>query len=298
MIAPRPARRRRALRLLLAASLVAATAALALLEARGARPLPAGSFRLSHAGGRAVVWAVGDAASGTTAAIRLAREIRRARPDLLIYLGDVYPRGTGADYRERYAPLYGRLMYRTAPTPGNHEWPNRRLGYDRYWSRAARGRPPAYYSFRLAGWQLLSLSSEAPHRPGSPQLRWLTGRVRAPGDCRLAFWHRPRFSAGIHGDEADIAPLWKRLRGRARIVVNGHDHNLQRLRPIDGIVELVSGAAGGPLYRLDRSDPRLAWGEDRFFGALRLELSPGLARYEFVALGGRVLDAGTIRCAS
>lgn len=289
-------RRRVAVGLLLV-GLALATAGVTLAEALENRPSP-GSFRFPYAGSRAVVWAVGDAAAGTQAAFQLARQIRAARPDLLLYLGDVYPNGTSADYRQRYAPLYGPLLHRTAPTPGNHEWPNRRQGYDRYWSRVTGGQPPEYYSFRLAGWQVLSLSSEAPHGPGSPQRRWLLSRVRAPGDCRLAFWHRPRFSAGLHGDQEDIEPLWRALQGRARILVNGHDHGLQRLRPIEGMVELVSGAGGGPLYPLDRSVPRLAWGENGVYGALRLDLAPGLARYRFVALGGRVLDAGTVRCRS
>lgn len=47
----------------------------------------------------------------------------------------------------------------------------------------------------------------------------------APGTCRLA-WHRPRFTAGKHADARDVAPLWEALRGRAKIVVNGHDHNM------------------------------------------------------------------------
>jgi hypothetical protein len=154
---------------------------------------------------------------------------------------------------------------------------------------------PAYYAFETAGWRVLSLNSEAPHGPGSPQVRWLTRQVERPGTCRLAFWHRPRFSAGRHGDQADVAPLWDALPGRAAIVVNGHDHDMQRLRPIDGITELVSGAGGHGLYEL-KGDPRLAFGSDDEYGALRITLTPGRADLAFVAADGGVLDRQRVAC--
>jgi Calcineurin-like phosphoesterase len=252
----------------------------------------------------AVVWAVGDGADGGAAGKAVARLVRAGPVDRFLYLGDVYGPllagllrgdGTAADYRTRYAPLFGALARRTAPTPGNHEWPQRGDGYEPYWRAVLGSTPPAYYSFTIAGWQVLSLNSEAPHGRGSPQLRWLAREVARPGTCRLAFWHRPRFSAGRHGDQADVAPLWDALRGRARLVVAGHDHDMQRLRPIDGITSLVSGAGGHGLYGL-RPDRRLAFGEDRTYGALRIDLRPGRARLRFVAADGRVLDSSAVRC--
>jgi hypothetical protein len=243
----------------------------------------------------AVVWAVGDGADGGPAAKRVVDLIERSRPDRFLYLGDVYESGTALEYAEGYGSTYGQLARITAPTPGNHEWPARNDGYDAYW-RLASGRAVApWYSFRLAGWQLLSLNSEAPHAPGSPQLEWLRARLGKPGDCRLAYWHRPRFSAGPHGDQPDVAPLWNGLRGRAALVLVGHDHDMQRFSPIQGITELVAGAGGHGLYPTSRH-ARLRFANSRDYGALRLDLSPGLARYRFVATDGRTLDAGRIRC--
>jgi hypothetical protein len=130
----------------------------------------------------------------------------------------------------------------------------------------------------------------------SAQLSWLRGQLRRPGTCRLAFWHRPRYNAGHHGDAADMAPVWNALRGHATLVIAGHDHNMQRLRPIDGLVQYVSGAGGHGRYALN-ADRRLAFGDDREYGALRIELSPGRARLAFVSAGGRILDLSTARCA-
>lgn len=248
----------------------------------------------------AVVWAVGDGAIGSDRARRLARTIRRDRPDRFLYLGDVYEHGTRAEFARNYDPVYGALASRTTPTPGNHDWPNRATGYFPYW-RAKLGRPLApWYGFQAGGWEVLSLNSEAPHGRRSPQVRWLRSRLAARGgDCRLAFWHRPRFSAGLgHGDAPDVAPLWDAVRGRAALTVHGHDHNSQRLKRRSGTVALVAGAGGRNLYRLNHRDRRLLWGADRRDAALRIELRPGRARFEFRAAGGRVLERGAVRCSA
>ena len=259
-----------------------------------------GGFPLARSvpGERATIWAVGDGADGGSAARAVVARMRAGDIDRLLYLGDVYERGTARDFREKYATTYGLLAAVTAPTPGNHEWPRHERGYDPYWARALhRPRTSSWYAFRAAGWTILSLNSETAHDRGSPQERWLRSRLDKQGTCRIAFWHRPRFNAGgHHGDARDMAPIWDALRGKATIVVAGHEHSMQRLRPIDGITSFVSGAGGHGRHRLRRHDPRLAFGDGEHFGALRLHLRRGEARYAFVSRAGRHLDSGTLRC--
>lgn len=60
-------------------------------------------------------------------------------------------------------------------------------------------------------------------------------------------------------------------------------------------MQSVSGAGGRTLYNVREDDRRLAFASDAF-GALRLELRPGAARYAFVAADGSVLAEGTIGC--
>lgn len=245
---------------------------------------------------RAVVWAVGDGANGSPRAKALAKRIAADRPARFLYLGDVYPHGTASDYRRNWSPVYGALAHRTEPTPGNHEWGARRFGYFPYWRRINRRPQPQWYRFRLAGWEVLSLNSEAPHGNRSSQLRFLRRALRGGGTCRIAFWHRPRFSAGrVHGDARDVAPLWNALPGRARLVLTAHDHTMQRFKPRDGLTQYVSGAGGAGLYGL-RRDRRLAFARSDVYGALRMVLRPGRATLEFRAVDGRVLDRSEARC--
>jgi hypothetical protein len=253
------------------------------------RPRPRGAAT-------AIVWAVGDGATGSRAAKRVAATIAAGRVDRFLYLGDVYERGTAAEFASNYHTVYGRLARITSPTPGNHEWPNRRHGYNAYWRGIKARTPPPYYAFRLRGWTILSLNSEIDHDSSSPQIRWLRRIVRGGGTCRLAFWHRPRHSAGSHRDVRHVEPFWDALRGRAAIVVNGHDHNLQRFAPRRGMTQFVAGAGGRRRYPVDESQPGLAYANDAQWGALRLELARGVARWAFVNVRARVLDSGTIRC--
>jgi hypothetical protein len=90
--------------------------------------------------------------------------------------------------------------------------------------------------------------------------------------------------------------LWRAHRGRARLVLNGHEHDSQRLRPLDGITQFVAGAGGHGLYPVHRGDRRLAFANARGYAALRLRLRPGLARFAFVTASGRTLDHGQARC--
>ena len=249
---------------------------------------------------RVTLWAVGDGADSNGDGRAVARMLARRPLQRFLYLGDVYEWGTARDFRRSYAPIFGRFASRTAPTPGNHEWPSRAVGYRPYWKQVRGTRPPNYYAFSIGGWQLLSLNSEANHRRGSPQLRWLRRKIAATpefGTCRLAYWHRPRFSDAGHPNQRDVAPLWRALRGRASLVVNGHSHNYQRFRPRSGLVEVIAGTGGRDIYPepAARRDPKLAAAHFKH-GALRLDLQRGKADLAFVEVGGAVLDRDRVSC--
>jgi hypothetical protein len=245
---------------------------------------------------RAVVWAAGDVATPGVRADRVAALVRRGEPDRFLYLGDVYETGTAEDFRRWYHPRFGRLARITAPTAGNHEWDRRFQGYYPYWYRRKGQRLAPWFKTQIAGWEILSLNSQAPHGTGSAQVRWLESAVAGAGDCRIAFWHRPRYSAGAYGGAPDLNPLWNRLAGHARIVLTGHDHNLQRHRPQRGLAQYVVGAGGRGRYNLHRGNETLAWGRDDVDGALRMVLRPGHALLEFRAPGGRLLDRSRVSC--
>lgn len=252
---------------------------------------------------RAHLWIVGD--SGSLAAATPTVDLVGSRSmNRFIYLGDVYESGTAEEFATDYAPGFGRFASETAPTPGNHEWPNRATGYYPYWKSVRGTAPPRWYRFDLAGWQFLILNSEAPHGAGSAQARWLKRALRRSkgmGDCRAAVTHRPRYSGGLHGDQPSLSRLESLLAGKARAWFSGHDHDMQRIGPTRGITQFVAGAAGRGHYSVDPAQPRLRFADDTRDGALRLTLrrgagSRGFASWKFVSTAGETLDRGTLRC--
>jgi len=251
------------------------------------------------AGAGTRLWAVGDGGVSDRGDEAMASRVASLGIDRLLYLGDVYETGTAREYATNYASSWGRFKRVTSPTPGNHEWGNREQGYDPYWGRRARGaRGAHYYSFDLDGWHFVSLNSERGTEATSAQLRWLRRDLsRYGGSCTIAFWHRPRFDAGNHSDSKDVQPFWSALSGRASVVLNGHDHNYQRFKPVRGITQFIAGAGGrAPLDEVDGSDPRLATFEDASLGALRLGLGRSVLRYGYRLLDGTRPDSGRVRC--
>ena len=245
------------------------------------------------------VWAVGDGGVPDAGDDRLAAQVGSWGIDRLLYLGDVYETGSAREYRENYAPGWGRFKAITRPTPGNHEWESRAEGYDRYWGRRARGaRGAHYYSFDIGGWHLVSLNSHEDSSPSSPQVAWLRRDLsRFAGSCTIAFWHRPRYSAGSHSDAEDVDPFWGLLAGRAAVVLNGHNHNYQRFKRVQGITQFTAGAGGRrPLHDADGSSPRLAAFDDSSLGALRMDLQRSALNYEYRRLNGERSDSGRVRC--
>src|SRR4051794_13440394 len=123
---------RRAVGALIGVALPLATLACGASEPSSHRAANADRSPSSAERSQATLWAVGDGADGGSVAKGLARRIARDRPKRFLYLGDVYDAGSAQEFRDHYAPVYGDLAHITAPTPGNHDWPARRDGYEPY----------------------------------------------------------------------------------------------------------------------------------------------------------------------
>ena len=175
-----------------------------------------------------VVFAAGDIASCSsngdeqTAAL-VADRLPRTRATVLTLGDNAYAKGTTDEFARCYAPSWGKFKARTKPTAGNHD----------YLTPGAKGflayfhLPRTYYAFTLGGWRLYALDSE---RISQAQIDWLTRDLRRQRpSCILAYWHRPRFSSGPHGDHRPVGRFWEVLyAARAEIILTGHDHAYER----------------------------------------------------------------------
>jgi hypothetical protein len=259
-------------------------------------------------GGRdPVVLAAGDVACDRGQAGDLCRQADTAKliaaqhPDAVLALGDLqYEKGSLDAFRRWYASSWGRFKAITHPVPGNHEYGTAgAAGYKAYF-----GVRRTWTSFDLGAWHLVALDSECAQiggcNVGSPQERWLRADLaRSQQRCTLAYWHRPRFSNGLHGSDPATAALWRDLAAAgAEVVLSGHDHDYERLQPREGIRSFVVGTGGRSLYPLRpfRSGSASSW--NKGFGALRLELHDGWYAWRFLSVpeGPVFKDAGRADC--
>lgn len=237
------------------------------------------------------------------------------RPTAVLALGDVQYEH-GRDFSASYDPSWGRLKEITHPVVGNHEYGHTKAtqaaaGYFRYFGRAAGDPRTGYYSFDLGRWHLIALNGNCAEvggcQTGSLQERWLRQDLAAhPASCTLAYWHQPRFSSGLHGNDSDYVAFWDDLfAAHADVVLNGHDHDYERFVPQNpsghldatGIREFVVGTGGKDLRPFSHVQPTSAVRNSRTFGVLELTLHPASYDWKFLPAPGEVFtDSGSAPC--
>jgi hypothetical protein len=241
--------------------------------------------------------------------------LRRGRFDAVLALGDLqYPHGELANFRASYARTWGQVKGITRPAPGNHEYATPgAVGYYAYFGTRAGNPRKGFYSFDLGSWHLIALNSNCRQVPGgcaagSPQERWLRADLASNSSrCVLAYWHHPRFSSGLHGNDRQTAALFAALyAANADVVLSGHDHGYERFAPQGpagrlnlrrGIRSFVVGTGGRSLYPFAQIRPNSKVRNSSIFGVLKLTLSPDRYSWRFLPEAGKTLsDGGSAAC--
>ncbi len=182
---------------------------------------------------------------------------------LIVYGGDVYKRGTEAQFAMFYEQM-NRDVSDTCALSGNHDWktasadphPDRiPLGFERFWQQFPLGvsqqpidtgkRGGARYEHvkDIDGWRLVFVDTGPCNTEDWPvddldRPVWLRRALtETPGRAKIVFGHHSRLSRGKHGDNDTVRVLWdclfdeKTSAPLAALVVSGHDHNTTWYEP-------------------------------------------------------------------
>ncbi len=199
--------------------------------------------------------AVADTGSGDANQRALGQQMaavhRRQPVDLVILGGDnIYPSGNMALVDSTFRRPYGELLRAGVPfhaVLGNHD------------IRTDNGVPQvAYKPFGMKGrfytlqrgpvdFFMLDTNGNADWQRQISWLRTVLARSRAP--WKVVVGHHPIYSSGFYGNDPHLAAKLSTLMRRhgVQLYINGHDHNYERSKPIDGITYLVVGGGGATL---------------------------------------------------
>lgn len=229
----------------------------------------------------------------------IARSVVRARPDLVLHLGDVvYPNGRRDHYAEAFFLPFRRLLADVPcyPTLGNHDIMTEDGAP--FLEAFDLPREPAggrYYQFARGPVRFFCIDTfTSSLAPESAQRRWLASALRSATEPWLVvFTHRPFLTASRSRNDAENAFLREQVhpllaQHGVDLVLSGHDHVYQRFEPQDGIVYVVAGGGGKSLYELD-AHPQLAAAARRFSFVV-VDADHATMRLEAIAEDGVVLD--------
>jgi len=222
---------------------------------------------------------------------------------------NAYEDGTAQEFTDCYHPSWGRHKSRTRPSAGNHDYHTTgAAGYYGYFGASAGDPADGYYSFDLGAWHVVAINSNTDLSASSPQLQWLAADLAAnPTVCAAAFWHHPRFSSGVHGDDTGMQDLWQVLYDAGvDVVMNGHDHDYERFAPQDpagnadtqrGIREFVVGTGGRSLRNFATVAANSEVRNSDTHGVLKLTLYDSRYEWGFIPVAGQTFsDTGAADC--
>ena len=241
------------------------------------RTAPTGAFRFD------VEADVGDSKNGDHVAPTQA-QIAADRPWFVLVPGDLtYGNDDGQAAVDRH---FNDVMAwsRTAaymPAWGNHEWDKSTDDLRNYKGRfkipngrASPGAPDAGCCGEDWGWfdagGVRFISYPEPYTDAT----WADWAAKAGPIMAAAqrdpaihfivtFGHRPAYSTGYHEGDATLAALMGKLAGsysKYVLNLNGHSHDYERFKPIDGLVHITSGGGGIALEPWSSGpDPRTAF---------------------------------------
>ena len=200
--------------------------------------------------------AFGDTRTNHAAHAQVVSSIVSLAPDFVLHTGDMVENGRAPDQWTTFFSIEGNLM-RQAPwygVLGNHER-NSPLYFEAFQLPGNE----RWYSFDYGNAHLVGLEIDgyASFAPGSAQMLWLANDLaQTRQHWKVVFFHIPPYSSGAHGGDlqvrAALEPLF--LRYGVDLVFNGHDHDYER-SVSSGIVYIVTGGGGAPLYDKVNSNP-------------------------------------------
>jgi 3',5'-cyclic AMP phosphodiesterase CpdA len=153
-----------------------------------------------------------------------------------------------------------------------------------------------YYRFKKGNVAFYALNSNYMDKK---QVEWLESELsKDTSEWKVCFFHHPPYSsAKSHGSDSQlrdvVEPIF--IKYRVNVVLTGHDHVYERIKPQKGIYYFVSGA-GGKLRTGDVKDtsPLTEKSYDSDLHFMLFEVVGDQMHFQAISRTGETIDSGVI----
>jgi Calcineurin-like phosphoesterase len=273
------------------------TAGITTVEAQ--QPPPEPPVALPNKDGSFKFGVLGDFGTGSRSQYQLAEQMAtlqgRFKYELVVLVGDnLYGAERPQDFRTKFERPYKPLLdagVKFYASLGNHDAREQRF----YKLFNMEGK--LYYAFNpKADVRLFALESTY---PAPEQVKWLETELKASSsNWKIVFFHQPLYSSGDrHGSDLRLRdvlePLF--LKYNVSVVLTGHDHFYERVKPQKGIAYFVVGS-GGQLRagNIDRGSGLTARGFDTDLTFMAAEIIGDEMYFNAISRLGQIVDSGVL----
>ena len=263
------------------------------------QPASAPTTALPNKAGSLKFAVLGDFGTGDRTQMELARQMtalhNRFKFELVVLVGDnIYGSERPQDFKRKFEEPYKPLLdagVKFYASLGNHD-----------------AREQRYYTlFNMDGRLDYTFSPKPEIRffvlestyPEPEQIAWLEKELQTSGSSwKIPVFHHPLYSSGErHGSDVKLRQVLEPLfiKYNVSVVLTGHDHFYERVKPQHGIVYFVAGS-GGKLRdgNINRSSGLTAGGFDTDLVFLAAEIAGDELYFNAISRLGAVVDSGVL----
>jgi 3',5'-cyclic AMP phosphodiesterase CpdA len=240
---------------------------------------------------------IGDTGSGSAKQQEVADMMIRYRQsfafDFVLMLGDnLYGGESPKDYRKKFEDVYKKLLdekIKFYATLGNHDTSNQRF-YDDFNMKGNE-----YYRFKKGDVAFYSLNSNYMDKR---QVKWLEEELsKDVSKWKICFLHHPPYSSGKkHGPDVElrevVEPIF--LKYGVNLVLAGHEHFYERMKPQKGIHYIISGAGGKLRAGGVRASQITEKSFDQDLHFILVEIADDELHFQVISRTGKVIDSSVL----
>ncbi len=240
---------------------------------------------------------IGDMGTGGRKQYEVAEQMAKAYAtfpfSFVITLGDnLYGGSSPNDYARKFELPYKPLLdagVKFYAALGNHDNSNERF-YKPFNMGGQR-----FYEFKKGNVEFFALDS---NYMDPQQLTWLEEHLKSAGaGWKICYFHHPLYSDGkFHGPDLDlrkrIEPFFTRY--DVNVVLSGHEHVYERIKPQQGIYYFIEGSSGELRAGNLRPSAQIGKGFDADQAFLLVEIAGDEFRFRTISRTGDIVDSGTL----